>query len=69
MVIRCICDGFAGDRLERVEQKGSLLFVDERSEKVANVVSSRERSGNEKTKQNKTIVKDKIVLSQKTFIS
>ena len=32
-------------------------------------VSSRERSGNEKTKQNKTIVKDKIVLSQKTFIS
>jgi len=69
MVIRCICDGFAGDRLERVEQKGSLLFVDEISEKVANVVSSRERSGNEKTKQNKTIVKDKIVLSQKTFIS
>ena len=68
-MIRCICDGFAGDRLERVEQKGSLLFVDERSEKVANVVSSRERSGNEKTKQNKTIVKDKIVLSQKTFIS
>lgn len=69
MVIRCICDEFAGDKLERVEQKGSLLFVDERSEKVANVVSSRERSGNEKTKQNKTIVKDKIVLSQKTFIS